>query len=385
MNKIIERDVIVVGAGPGGSTCAAYLAREGVDVLLMDKETFPRDKTCGDSQAEVTMEHVKELGAYEEVKKAGYCNKGFLLTSPDYSKAYLDAPGERYTTPRRIFDNIMKNTAIRCGAEMIEDCWVYDVIKEDGQVKGVKAKYQGEYIEFRSKIVIGADGSHSMVAKAIGIFPDNPVCTGAGLRCYYENVPMEKYLEIHFDQNVLPGYIWVFPSGNREGVANVGIGINLDVYDSKTLKEYIDIFIETSPYGKRLKDARQISEWKGWRLPTGPQAGENYDAGVMLIGDAGSMILPLTGEGIGPATETAKMAADTALDALKANDFSAEFLKAYADKRHDTYDIKYKSIMTLDDVFRNPQNINGIVKRYNLDPIFKEEVLKQMFFAHSKK
>ena len=225
----------------------------------------------------------------------------------------------------------------------------------------------------------------SVVARAIDMFPDNPVCTGAAIRCYYENVPLEDYLEVHFDKNVLPGYIWVFPSGNRKGIANVGIGINLDVYESKTLKEYIDIFIESNPFGKRLKNARQISEWKGWRLPSGPQATENYAAGVMLIGDAGSMILPLTGEGVGPTTETAKMAADTALDALKADDFSAEFLKAYADKKHNAYDVKYKSIMSLDDVFRSPENINGIVKRYNLDPAFKEQVLKQMFFAQPKK
>lgn len=197
--KTIERDVIVVGAGPGGSTCASYLARAGVDVLLIDKETFPRDKPCGDSQAEVTIKHVAELGALDEVRKYGFRNKGFLLTSPSYEKAYLAGPGERYTTPRKIFDNIMKNTAVRHGAEMLEDCWVYDAIKEDGFIKGVKAKYQGEYVEFRSKIVIGADGSHSMVAKAMGMFPENLQCVGAGMRCYYQDVPMEGYLEIHFE------------------------------------------------------------------------------------------------------------------------------------------------------------------------------------------
>lgn len=382
--KTIERDVIVVGAGPGGSTCASYLARAGVDVLLIDKETFPRDKPCGDSQAEVTIKHVAELGALDEVRKYGFRNKGFLLTSPSYEKAYLAGPGERYTTPRKIFDNIMKNTAVRHGAEMLEDCWVYDVIKEDGFIKGVKAKYQGEYVQFRSKIVIGADGSHSMVAKAMGMFPENLQCVGAGMRCYYQDVPMEGYLEIHFDKSVLPGYIWIFPSG-QEGAANVGIGINLDVYNDKTMLEYMDIFAQTSPFGKRLLKGRQVSEWKGWRLPTAPQRCCDYANGAMLIGDAGSMIIPLTGEGAGPATETGKLAADTAMEALQAGDWSESFLKRYSDRINQTYGAKLHAMQALDDTFRNPQAIDGIVHKYNMDPEFQKQVLGLMFLDQSRK
>ena len=376
--KVIEREVIVVGAGPGGSTCASYLAREGIDVLLMDKETFPRDKPCGDSQAEVTVKHVTELGAIDELRKYGYRNKGFLLTSPCHEKAYLSGPGERYTTPRKIFDNIMKNTAVRHGAEMLEDCWVYDVIKEDGVIQGVKAKYQGEYVEFRSKVVIGADGSHSMVAKAMGMFPENLKCVGTGLRSYFMDVPTEGYLEIHFDKNVLPGYFYIFPSGQKGGV-NVGMGINLDVYNDKTLEEYIHIFAETSPFGKRLLEGRRVSPWKGWRLATAPQRYRNYAAGAMLIGDAGSMVRPLIGEGVGPATETGKMAADTAMEALKANDFSENTLKKYDERIHRTYDASFQAVQNLDDAFRSPVMINGLVHKYNTDDAFKKQVYGMMF------
>ena len=126
MRENVER-IIVVGAGPGGSVCASYLSRAGIDVLLLDKEKWPRDKPCGDSQAEVTMSHVRELGGFDEVKKVGYPNKGLLLTSPNHEKCYLPASGERFTTPRRIFDNIVKDLALRHGAELLE-CWVYDVI-----------------------------------------------------------------------------------------------------------------------------------------------------------------------------------------------------------------------------------------------------------------
>ena len=359
--KTIEREVIIVGAGPGGSACASYLSRAGVDVLMLDKERWPRDKPCGDSQSEVTVMHVKELGAIDELRKVGYPNKGALLTAPNFEKCYLDSPGERYTTPRRIFDNLMKDHAVKLGAELLEECWVYDVIKEGGFVRGVRAKYQSEYVEFRAKIVIGADGAHSLVAKSINQFPDDPAHVAVVGRCYYDNVPMEGYVEIHFDINVLPGYVWIFPSGNPP-VANVGLGFNADIYNNeqmkgKKLEDFLTVFMENNPFGERLKHGRQISPFKGWRIPSGPQAMENYDSGVMLIGDAGSMVLPLTGEGIGPAMETAKMAADTTMEALAVNDFSAEFLKRYADKRHTMYDAKYQAIKALEDAFRSPDTI----------------------------
>ncbi len=382
--KTIEREVIVVGSGPGGSACASYMAREGVDVLLLDKERWPRDKVCGDSQAEVTMKHVRELGAFEELSVVGYPNKGFLLTSPDYQKAYLPAPGVRFSTPRRLFDNIMKNTAIRHGAEFMEECWVSDVIMEDGQVRGVKAKYEGEYVEFRSKIVIGADGAHSRVARALGMFPDNPPDTGAGLRCFYENCEHEGYIEIHFDKDVLPGYIWIFPSGSAgNNVVNVGIGFGMDIYNGRTLQESVEVFIQNSPFGERLKKAKQISPWKGWRLPTAPQAFDNFAAGAMLIGDAGSFILPLTGEGVGPAMETGKMAADTAMEALKKGDFSLKTMSKFGERWHNTYDEKYKSMLAMNDAFRKPEAINDTVNMYLTNEEFKAEVLKLMYFADS--
>lgn len=387
--KTIEREVIVVGAGPGGSACAAYLSRAGIDVLLLDKEKWPRDKPCGDSQAEVTMSHVKELGGLEAVRAVGYPNKGLLMTAPNHEKAYLPATDERFTTPRRIFDNIIKDLAVQHGAELLEECWVYDVIKEEGFVRGVKAKYMGEYVEFRSKLVVGADGAHSVVAKAIGQLPDDPGSVAVVGRCYYEHVPMEGYLEIHFDENVLPGYVWIFPSG-KDPVANVGLGFNAELYlkenmKGRTLEDFLQIFIENNPHGERLKGARRIGPWKGWRIPSGPQAMDNYAPGVMLIGDAGSMVLPLTGEGIGPAMETAKMVADTAADALKANDFSSEFLKRYADMRHAMYDAKYQSIKMLENAFRSPETINGFLHRFNTEEEFKQQVISQMLFSEAKK
>lgn len=380
--KTIERDVIVVGAGPGGSVCSAFLTRAGADVLLLDKEIFPRDKPCGDGQAGVTTKILGELGWLDGLRELGYENFGIVMTAPDYTKVIVEAPfrGSRYDTPRRIFDDYCRRMAMKEGAEMVEDVWVYDVIWEDGQVRGVKAKYQGEYVELRSKIVIGADGSHSVVAKKIGMFPDLDTEVAVVGRCYYEDVDMEPYNEIHFDKGVLPGYVWLFPE--KDKLCNVGLGFNRIFYlrSGKTLEEYLDQWIEESPYGERLRGKKRVGEFRGWRIPSGAQAMDNYVPGCILIGDAASMVMPLTGEGIGPAMVTAKLAAQLSMDALKKNDFSGGMFAQYPKMRDAMYADKYKSIKGMEKAFESAETVNAFVHKIVDDPMVKAGFQKQWYF-----
>lgn len=385
--KTIERDVIVVGSGPAGATCAAFLLRNGVDCLLVDRAIWPRDKPCGDGQAGVTTLIMEELGWLEDFREIAYENHGIVMTSPDYTKATVEAPlrGYRYDCPRRIFDDYLRRRVIDEGVEMLEDFWVYDLIKEDGFVKGVRAKYQGEYIEVRSNIVIGADGAHSIVAKKIGMFPESDNDIAVVGRCYYEDVDMDPYNEIHFDKDVLPGYVWLFPE--RDKMCNVGLGFNRNLYteDKKTLEEYLDIWIEASPFGERLRGKRRVGEFRGWRIPSGSQAMDNYASGCIVIGDAGSMVMPLTGEGIGPAMVTAKMAAELSKEAIAKNDFSADMFKQYPERRHDMYDAKYKSIKAMESSFESPDRINGLVHKINDDPDTMKAFQQQWYFESYEK
>jgi len=380
--KTITRDVIIVGSGPAGSTCAAFMLRQGIDPLLVDRAIFPRDKPCGDGQAGVTTLLLEELGWLEGLRAIGRENFGITLTSPDYTKVTVETPlkGYRYDTPRRIFDDFCRKQAMQEGVEMLEDFWVYDIIQEDGFVKGVKAKYQGEYIEVRANIVIGADGAHSIVAKKIGMFPENDADVAVVGRCYYEDVELEPYNEIHFDKDVLPGYVWLFPE--RDNMCNVGLGFNRDLYteDRKPLEEYLDIWIQNSPYGERLRGKRRVGEFRGWRIPCGSQAMDNYVSGCLLIGDAGSMVMPLTGEGIGPAMLTAKMAAELCKEAMDKGDFSADMLKEYPKRRDEKYAAKYKSIKAMETSISNPAHINGMVHKMLADPATLETFKKQWYF-----
>ena len=381
--KTINRDVIVVGAGPAGSTCAAFLMRQGIAPLLVDRAIFPRDKPCGDGQTGVTTLILEELGWLDGLREFGHENHGVVITSPDYTKVIVEAPrkGYRYDSPRRVFDDYCRRQAIKEGAEMLEDFWVYDLIKEDGFVKGVKAKYQGEYIEVRSNIVIGADGAHSIVAKKLGMFPENELDVGVAGRCYYEDVDIEPYNEIHFDINVLPGYVWLFPVGNK--MCNVGLGFARGLYEEgkmRPFEEYIDIWIEKSPFGECLRGKRRVGEFRGWRIPCGSQAMDNYTSGCLLIGDAGSMVMPLTGEGVGPAMVTAKMAAELCKEAVDKNDFSAEVLKEYPKRRDEKYLAKYTSIKALETAIASPDHINGLAHSMKDDPRVLAGFQQQWFF-----
>jgi len=380
--KTLERDVIIVGAGPGGSTCAAFMKRMGIEPLLLDKETFPREKPCGDGQSGVTTKILAELGWLEGLRKIGYENHGIVITSPDYTKLVVEAPfkGSRYDTPRRIFDHYCVKRAVAEGVELRENAWVYDVILEDGKVCGVKAKIDGEYVELRSKIVIGADGSHSIIAKKIGMFPDIDNEVAVVGRCYYEDIDMEPFNEIHFDKDVLPGYVWLFPE--KDKLCNVGLGFNRNLYteQGKTLEEYLDAWIESSPFGACLRGKKRVGEFRGWRIPYGTQAMENVLPGCILIGDAASMVMPLTGEGIGPAMVTGKIAAKVAHDALDVNDFSLEMMSRYTKQRDDTYQPKYLSIKSMENAFASVAAVNGFVHKISESPEAKDAFIKQWYF-----
>jgi geranylgeranyl reductase family protein len=362
-------DVIVVGAGPGGSRAAATLASEHVDVLLVDKEKFPRDKPCSDIYSGGAAEFFKKVGVYEEIVKAGFIYKETILTSPDYTA--LHAPNTKaFTCPRRVGDNILKNNAVRLGAEFWEDCWVNDLIVEDGQVCGVKAKYQGEFVDLHSKIVIGADGSHSWVAKRIGAFKDDQTMTFLCGRMYFKVKPTIVSMEVHFDKDFAPGFMCVSPHPGYDDTVNIGMGIQLSSYYDSGIdgEAAVRKWIETSPYGERIRGAQQISPWMGWRMSSAGLLDKIYDAGVMLVGDAGSFTKPFLLEGIEEASHSGYLAALTAIEALGEEDFGKESLSRYEKRANETLIPKLKKMQGMAQLAENQAQLNGLMKKIAANP-----------------
>ena len=363
------RDVIVVGAGPGGSSAAAYLARAGHDVLLVDKEKFPRDKPCGEAQGPMSCEILKELGVYEVMETAG-CEKIFRaeLSSPGGGLASFTGQ-EGFCTPRKIFDNMVKNAAVKSGAELMEGFKVTDLLFEDGKVCGVKGMHQGQPVEISSKLVIGADGAHTIVGRKLGLFPQNPKYYAYALRTHYENAKgMEGKIGIYYDEYIMPAYSWIFSVGN--GVVNVGNGVLAADYEKSdhTLEELLNRFITQNKFAReRLGEAREVGELKGWRLPMGRQATRNYAHGALLVGDAASFIDPFTGEGVYQALKSGKLAAEVCGKALGKNDFSEETLQDYEKKWRAAFEEDFKYAFRIQQMMRHPWIINHIVKLASRD------------------
>jgi len=363
-------DVIVVGAGPGGSTTAARLAMAGCDVLLVDKERFPREKPCSDVYGQGAAPVYKEIGAYDELLDKGFLLPEMTLSSPDYTA--VTAPSTlTIICPRRVGDNILKETAERRGAKVLEEFWVNDLMMDRGQVVGVKGKYEGKFVEYKARVVIGADGSHSWVAKRLGLFPDNYDEVFVAGRAYFANCdPDHSALEVHYDPYFYPGFVCLSPHPKYGDMVNMGHGFQMSPYiqSKEDAEALMHKFVETSPFGEKMRNAKQVCEYQGWRVPSAGQIGKTYAAGAMLIGDAGSFVSPFILEGVSNSVRSGGCAAKTALEALEKGDFSESFLSVYEKRWKEALQTKFDTLQQMALVARNADMLNEAIKGISANP-----------------
>jgi len=337
-----EFDVIVVGGGPGGSTAAALTAKKGWKVLLLDKAKFPRDKTCGDAVSGKSLKVLRELNLVKEIERAPHAKitgvtfsnpKGTVVEIPFPERDSTGAEYAGYCCRRKVLDDILFRNAKREVAEAREEFAVTDLIVEDGKVVGVRGtelrtKAQRE---FRGKIVVGADGAASVVAKALGRGnqPEEHSCVA--VRAYYKGVKgLAGNIELHFVDEVLPGYFWIFPLDG--GLANVGVGMVTGEMKARRVNLQQSMFevIEKHPiFKERFVGARMVSEVKGWTLPFGSLRRKPYADGALLVGDAAALVDPFTGEGMGNAMTAGKLASEVIDRALSSGDVSEKALAEY--------------------------------------------------------
>ncbi|MCL1895206.1 MAG: NAD(P)/FAD-dependent oxidoreductase [Clostridiales bacterium] len=332
-----KRQVIVVGAGPSGSATAFYLAKAGVDVLMIDRETWPRDKACGDGQTMV-VDMYKEMGVFEEVCKVGYPLRGSRFSGVKEEMAVFAGPMPKepggFATPRRIIDDITRRAALNAGADWLENCEAIEVIRERGYAKGVRAIYKGKLIDIRADAVVLADGGHSTLGRQFGFFNDDPEMVFMGARGYFENVNglLENVIEEHYPAKIFypGGYMWVFTMGPN--IANIGVFITeKNLRDGKMrLEDYFDWWRDNTKIGKeRLGEARLLGEIKGWRLPTSKEVGKVHGNGILAVGDAGSHIQCYSGGGYDTGMKSGRAAAKALVMAIEKDDFSKESLSVY--------------------------------------------------------
>jgi geranylgeranyl reductase family protein len=356
-----EYDAIVVGAGPGGSAAAIGLAEKGWKVLLVDKAHFPRDKVCGDFVSPRSLRVLDRLGcreALEQARPRRLTGARLYLNGEQISAGRIpqtgNLPDYGCTLPRFKLDEIIFRRAQAAGVETVEGCEVTEVHtgREGAQVE---ARHAGETRAFRGRLVIGADGAHSAVARCAGAEARDSKSIIVALRAYYEGVAGdEATADLFFDQRYFPGYAWIFPLGG--GRANVGLGMVRDVYQTYqiNLREQLDHWLQTDPVARdRLRNARLEGRVVGWPLNTYRAQGGNYFERGLLIGDAASFVDPINGEGIHTALESAGLAAAVADEALRADDLSAAFLARYEQRWRAAFDLDLRTADLIVTIIKN--------------------------------
>lgn len=396
-------DAIIVGAGPAGSSAAIYCNKLGLNTLLLDKSIFPRDKICGDALSGKSVKILEELDLLQDLDKLdGAIVNRIIFGNPNHSECELHLNkslnkrhiSHGFVIPRKIFDNYLFKKASDV-SDVVSGFNVDDLIYNKSQVVGVKGKTSnGEQKKYFGNIVLGADGPYSIVSRKSGLYNSDMNYTAVGLRCYYENVEdLTDQIELHYVNETIPGYFWIFPAGNKK--ANIGVGLLKSSAKKKkyNLQQIMQQVINSKNFKHRFKNSNALEKPKGWNLPFGNTKRENHGNGFLLLGDAAGLVDPFTGEGIGNAMESGKIAADIVLKAKKINNFSNQILSEYdkvlweylgSELKTSTLLLKlahYRILLNfvIDRASRN-KNIKNMISGMLADEVPKTELSNPMFY-----
>ena len=332
-------DLIIVGAGPAGTTAALYAERNNLNCIVVDKATFPRDKICGDALSGKSVRIFDELNLTKEIEKLeGSEINRITFGGPNHKHFDVHLKGNKkndyitkgFVIPRKVFDYFLFKKAKEV-TEILEGFKVKDLIYKNGKpvgIKGVNRKGDEQIIE--APIILGCDGAHSIISRKLDAYKKDMKHTAVAIRCYYEGVEgLSNQIELHYIKEVKPGYFWLFPAGGNK--ANIGIGLSKNdaKKEDRTLTNIMEDVTQSQYFKGRFSNAKPLEKPKGWNLPMGSIHRKNYGDGYMLLGDAAGLVDPFTGEGIGNAMVAAKYAISTAKKAKDKGDYSKNVLSEY--------------------------------------------------------
>ena len=326
-------DVVVVGAGPAGSATAAYLAMAGLEVLVLEKTAFPREKVCGDGLTPRAVKELITLGVPTPEDEGWIRNHGLRIIGGGMRLALpwpdlASFPPYGLVRTRQDFDDILAKHAVKQGARLRELTNVTGpLLDSSGSIVGVtaravdeKGRSSGSELRIRAPLVVAADGNSSRLSLAMGREKREDRPMGVAVRTYYtsprhDDDYLESWLELwstdaQGKRVLLPGYGWIFGVG--DGTSNVGLGIlNTSAAFGKTdYKDVMRRWVATMPQEWTYSDETMVGPIRGAALPMGFNRQPHYADGLLLVGDAGGMVNPFNGEGIAYAMESGRLAAE---------------------------------------------------------------------------
>ena len=340
-----DADVIVVGAGPGGSAAAYHLARAGLDVLVLEKSSFPREKVCGDGLTPRAVKQLTGMGIPLRPEDGWFPNKGIRIIGGGV-RIELDwpeltsYPGYGLVRSRLGFDETVARAAQRAGARLQEMVTVTGpILDSDGRITGVTARQTapgqagegaggnagsagpGPERSYRARLVVAADGNSSRLSLAMGLRKRDDRPLGVAIRTYYRSPRhdddyLETWLDLRDSDALLPGYGWIFGLG--DGTSNVGLGL-LNTSASFGHVDYramLRRWLANMPAEWGYTEENRTTPIRGAALPMGFNRTPHYTRGLLLVGDAGGMVNPFNGEGIAYAMESGEIAARVIAKAL---------------------------------------------------------------------
>lgn len=362
--KTQRHDVVVVGGGPAGAATGYWLAQAGIDVVVLERKSFPRDKTCGDGLTPRAVHQLEEMGLGPALERfhrytglrATAHRTTLELQWPDHP-VY---PSHGWVVRRRDLDKMVADHASAAGAVVLDGVEATGPLFERGLCRGAVIRTRsGETAEIRSRYVVVADGSNSRFGRALGTHRNRSIAFGLAIRGYYtsprsEDPWIESALDVRDRKgDSMPGYGWIFPLG--DGTVNVGIGLLStfkgfrEVNTSHLLEEYV----ATAPDYWELSPEGAVGPATGGKLPMGGSVGPKAGPTWLAVGDAAGTVNPFNGEGIDYAYETGRLAAEVLSQTLATGD--GLVLRNYERRLNDEYGLYFKVANLFAHVIGRPQ------------------------------
>jgi geranylgeranyl reductase family protein len=316
-------DAIVVGAGPAGSAAAQLLSAHGLDVLLLDRAEFPRDKTCGDGLTPRALRALDQMAVLDTVARHGCPVDAYEVVAPKghSTRAPITGKPGALVVPRRTLDDLLLRHATARGARFEGGVTVQRV---EPTATGVQVRSSAGDVR-EARVAIVATGAATGVLKQSGILPEQPRAMLAA-RAYFEHLPADvaPSFQLRFDGAPIPGYGWIFPVAQR--TANIGVAFAPD-RRSGTASHALDRF--TRRLGPVLAGSRQAGPAKGYPIRTDFLRAPTSAERTLLVGEAAGLVNPLTGEGIDYALESGLLAAQHLARLFETGDLTAPRLREY--------------------------------------------------------